>query len=105
MAEALSRQERCLRGRTRGRLQRLEEQKRAEILAEAKGALEIAPGPVRPLSDLERAGAERARIERRENPREEPRTINGRPVFGDDMSYVRWLRDNPEAVNDGDRLF
>jgi len=107
MAEALSRQERCLRGRTRGRLQRLDE-KRAEILAEAKGeALEIAHGPVRPLSDLERAGAERAlaRIERRENPREEPRTINGRPVFGDDMSYVRWLRDNPEAVNDGDRAF
>ncbi len=105
---ARSKQEQIFENRTKGRLGRVEE-KRREILLEAKGApleIEHQSGHVMPpLDDFSRAEADAAlaKLSEPQPTTQKILTINGRPNFADDVQWVRWLLTNPNEVTDQDR--
>ncbi len=99
---AKSYQEKVLEDRTKGRLRRVEE-KRAEIIAEAKGApLEIDYQHVETLNVVEREKAD-AMLARMENASAPALATNGRPIFRDDLEWVRWMIGHTGQVTSHDR--
>ncbi len=104
LTEAMSFQERKNLERTKGRLRRVD-QKRDEILAEAKGApLEIEYQHIDPMPSVtdeqkQIAENEYARLEQPAAPVNVP---GERPRFGDDVSWARWLCENPEKATEQD---
>ena len=99
-----------MRQRTKNRLA-TNEKNRAEILAEAKGpALEIETIKEIPLTDhqLELAREFEERAERNQALKASANktiTVEGdaRPRFGDDLSWVAWLLEHPEAMTELDQ--
>lgn len=104
--------EQAQEARTKGRLQRLDAH-RAEIEAELGPAL-IEARAETPLTPIQLADAEAAlaRIETKhphpgplpqgEGEGGEVVGIGNRPVFRDDLSFVRWCLEQPDAIEAGD---
>ncbi len=99
---AQSKQDQILEARTKGRIRRIEE-KRQEIIAEAKGsALEIEYQPAVPMEDFQIKAADEM-LARLEQPKPVLTQANGRPVFKDDIEWVLWLDANPDQITTQDR--
>ncbi len=90
--------------RAKGRLGRVDE-KRAEIEAELNPAtlIEMKPAVTIDLDTLKRGEDEIARVEAR-NAATPVAVLPGvRPTFGDDVSWIRWLAENPGLILPRDR--
>lgn len=104
MRSAVSKQQLTLEQRTKGREKRLEA-KLEEVRAEAKGpAIEIDALPAPSISEDERVLADEMfkQLEADEVVQE---TVGGRPVFDNDLQWVKWLHENPEYITEKDRIY
>ncbi|MDV7341007.1 Mu transposase C-terminal domain-containing protein [Terasakiella sp. A23] len=105
MHEALSFQQKKEEQRTKGRLKRLDD-KRAEVIAESQRPLEIEyqeteQAPILTLDAQERAEAELAKMQKTNEPVKMV-SSTGRPIFSDDVSWGKWLSENPTHATDTD---
>ncbi len=89
--------------RTLGRIKRLD-QKKDEAIAELMVANSVpieTPQGHDPavIAEGEAIIAAEAKV-----IEEQPKELNGRPIFGDDLEYVEWLLNNPEKIKERDVL-
>ncbi|MBF0095659.1 MAG: Mu transposase C-terminal domain-containing protein [Alphaproteobacteria bacterium] len=96
--------EKAQQTRLAGRLNRLD-QHRDTVLAEVRpGIIEHQPAPNDVTPDMQAiADAEIARMEALALPPPVAINANGRPKFGDDLSWAAWLADHPDEVDEEDR--
>jgi len=96
--EAMSFREKRAEKRFKGKISRIEEKKK-EAIEEYKRPLEIdyqakEEIPILTLETQQRAEAELAKMQKANEPMQKI-TATGRPIFGDDLSWGKWLSENP----------
>jgi putative transposase len=91
--------------RLQGRLKRLEAH-REEIEAEASPGILLEHSNEQPLDPIEIAEAAETVVQlmtAQETPQAEARTMNGRPIFDDELDLTTWLLSNPDRVTESDK--